>query len=263
VSVLLTLTHNNEHIQFHNDKLGTVGNTTYKPEIWSELNKVTWRVNEEKFKEKEKTYIYTGSTKLGHRKELHQVVMRLWYGDEDFEVAYQDKYIIEHHNNDAFDCRIENMSFASKDLNLAKAHTFDKNQPQLVMRVAVNFYKDFDSKQYQITIFFTDNYKLLMDGNSVYIERLYLVYSNNFRLVYTDANRVVDELLENSEILFRLLSPEKISYKEALFYVRNDGEEVSGLNWITDESGQMIVVVGNDSKGKMFIQSIPPKKDLY
>lgn len=263
MSVVLQMTHNNETIHFYSDQLGVIGHTTYRLDIWSELNKVTWRVNEEKFRKKEKTYIYTGSTQLGHRNDLHQVVMRLWYGDEDFNIAYQDKYIIEHHNNDAFDCRIENMSFASKDLNLAKAHTFDKTQPQLVMQVAVNFYKDFASKQYQTTVFFTDNYILMINGKPINIERLYLVYHNNFKLVYTDANRIVDELLENKKIDFRLLSPENVYYEEALFYMRNDGKEISGFNWIIDESGQTVLVLGNDSKGKMFIQSIPPKKDLY
>lgn len=44
----------------------------------------------------------------------------------------EKKYIVEYHNNRAFDCNIANLSFASSDLNLTKAHSFDKNQPKLL-----------------------------------------------------------------------------------------------------------------------------------
>ncbi|TKI93612.1 hypothetical protein FC702_33330 [Bacillus cereus] len=190
-------------------------------------------------------------------------MMKLWYGDNAIETAYAKKYIIEHHNNDAFDCKIQNLSFASNDLNLTKAHSFDKNQPKLIQKAAVNFYKDFKTQKYQITIICTDDFMVIQDGKIIQIERCYLTYEDNFRIVYTDANRIVDDFLEVGSVNFRLLSFKGFSYKEAEFFVPENGQVVEGIRFLMDEGGNPIMVAGEDVKGRFWFNSIPPDSKLY
>ena len=263
MSVLLTLTHDEKVINFINEEYEVRGITNFKKEFFDELIQVNWYVDEKKLFQNEKTYIYTGSSRFSGRKALHQVVMQSWYGKEEVEKAYEKDFIIEHHNNKAFDCTIENLSFASNDINLAKAHSFDKTRPQLLKRAAVQFFKDFTSKKYQITVFCTDDFSLIIDDQAIVIERLYLVYKDNFRLVFTDANRIVDEFLENKKIEMRLLTPIKYEYKKALFYKREDNQKISGLNFIKDADGKLVLIVGDDAKDKFWMDSIPPNTKLY
>lgn len=63
--------------------------------------------------------------------------MKLWYGEAEVDAAIK-KFNVEHHNNNAFDCLLENLSFTSDNLNLTKAHSNNKNQPQLISKAAVN-----------------------------------------------------------------------------------------------------------------------------
>ncbi|AJE53055.1 hypothetical protein [Paenibacillus polymyxa] len=211
--------------------------------------------------QKKRRLIYSGANKFGDFKKLHQIVMMLWYGVEEVQSAYQRRFIIEHHNNEAFDCHISNLSFASNDLNLTKAHSFDKNQPKLLQQAGVNFYKDFGTQQYQITIAFTKDYFLSIDGKLVLVDSIHLLYEDNFRIVYTDANRIVDELLENEQINFRLLSYKTYSFKEGNIYIPKNNERVEGNQFMTDENGNSVLVVGKDA-GFIF-NSTPPDKDLY
>lgn len=263
MSVKLELSHNGIEIKFFNKDYGIIGFADYTRLIWEEISKVNWYVDEKKFINGEKTYIYTGSSRFGEIYQLHQIVMKFWYGADALQIAYEKKYIVEHHNNNAFDCHVVNLSFASNDLNLTKAHSFDKNQPKLLKQAAVNFFKDFTTQQYQITIRFTGDFILLQNGKKVYVDKLCFLYENNFRVVYTDANRIVDELLEVGKIDFKLLSFIDYSYVEAKFFVPTEGEELKGIKIITDKDGNNYMIVAEEAKGKVFFNSTPPDKELY
>ncbi len=259
----LSLSHDDDKIYFKNEEHDFLGYTTFDTDFWNWISKVSWTVNTKKFLARKKTYIKTSNKKFLEHSTLHQSVMVHWYGLDEFLEAKEKDFIVEHHNNQAFDCTIENLSFAHNDLNLAKAHTFDKNQPKLIMKVGVNFFKDFSSRQYQITMIFTDDFYLVINGEYKLIEKLYLLYDDNFRIVYNDANRIVDELLESKMINFKLLSCKKILFKEAVFYTSKDGEKITGINFMQDDSGKTVMVIGEDAKGKIFFNSTPPNKDLY
>lgn len=261
MSVKLQISHDGEKIQFLNNDFGILGFTDFTNEIWEKLSMFNWYIDEQKFVKKEKTYIYTGSKIFGNLKKLHQIVMMLWYGNEAVQTAYQNKFIIEHHNNNEFDCYIRNLSFASNDLNLTKAHSFDKAQPKLLQLAAVNFNKDFETKQYQITIKFTRNYYLIIDEKAILVDSIYLLYEDNFRVVYTDANRIVDELLENGKINFKLLSYKHFSYKEAKIYIPKEDEKIEGIQIRTDEDGNNFLIVSDDTL--FFFNSTLPDQDLY
>ena len=257
----LQISHDDKTIHFADKELGVLGFTDYKPEIFQELNSLNWYVNENKVIKKEKNYIYTGSNKFGKFKKLHQIVMILWHGLEAVEKANEKNFIVEHHNNEAYDCYIRNLSFASNDINLSKAHSFDKNQPKLLQRAAVNFYKDFESKQYQITMKFTGQFFIILKGEATLLDSIYFLYEDNFRVVFTDANRIVDELLEEGKINFKLLSYKRFSLKKAIIYISQDDEILEGFKFVTDEKGNHYFIPGKDTK--FFFNSTLPDQDLF
>lgn len=257
----LQISHDDKTIQFFNEELGVLGFTDYTSEIWEELRTINWYVNKEKFIKKEKNYIYTGSNRFGGYKNLHQIVMILWYGIEALESSYEKQFIVEHHNNDAFDCHVRNLSFAHNDINLAKAHSFDKNQPKLLQQAAVNFYKDFETQHYQITIKFTGNFFLVLNEEAILLDSIYFLHEDNFRVVFTDANRIVDELLEKGKIDFRLLSHIRFSFRKAVFYIPEEEEKIEGAKFITDKNGNHFFVPDKDTV--FFFNSTLPNQDLY
>lgn len=259
----LSLSYDKDKIYFRNEEHGFLGYTTFETDFWNKISKISWTVSTKKFLNGEKTYIKTSNKEFVEHSTLHQSVMAHWYGLKEFLETKEKGFIVEHHNNQAFDCTLENLSFAHNDLNLAKAHTFDKNQPKLAMQVGVNFFKDFSSQQYQITLIFTDDYYLVINGEYKLMDRMYLLYDDNFRVVYNDANRIVDELLERKMIEFRLLSYKKLLFKEAVFYTSKNGEKITGINFIQDDFGKTVMVLGEDTKGKIIFNSTPPHKDLY
>lgn len=259
----LSLSHDEEKIYFENRKYSFLGYSTFDKDFWDWISRVSWTVSEKAIMEGKKTYIRTNNKEFSKHSSLHQSAMVHWYGLDKFLEARENKFIVEHHNNIAFDCTIKNLSFAPNNLNLAKAHTFDKTQPDLVKKVGVNFFKDFSSGQYQITLIFTDDYYLLIDEECIQIERLYLVYDDNFRVVYHDANRIVDELLENQRINLKLLSYKKMRFEEAILYKTTEGENITGVRLIQDDTGKTVIVVGDDAKDKFFFNSINPDENLY
>lgn len=259
----LSLSVDGQRIYFKNEEYSFVGYTTYEESFWNWISQVSWTVDTQKFLRKQKTYIKTSNKKFAEHSTLHQSVMVHWYGYKGFMETKAKDFIVEHHDNSAFNCTIENLSFAHKDLNLAKAHTYDKNQPKLTKQAGIRFYKDFLSQQYQITLIFNTEFFLVIDGQYTEIHKLYFLYNNNFRVVFTDANRIVDELLENKKFDFRLLSYKECWYKEPDFYIPKVGEELSGINIREDGNGQFFFVIAEDAKDKILFHAIAPNKDLY
>lgn len=62
-----------------------------------------------------------------------------WYGEKAVIEAHQEGYIVEHFDNVECNCMISNLAFVSNDLNLAKAHLYDKERVKYRNIVAVNF----------------------------------------------------------------------------------------------------------------------------
>lgn len=260
----LTLSIEDSRICFRNEEHGFYGYTTYEELFWNWIKQVPWTVDTQLYLKGKKTYIKTNSDKFAGHSALHQAVMVHWYGLEEFNEAKAKGFIVEHHNNEAFRCNIENLSFAHKDLNLAKAHTYDKTRHRLIGQAAVNFYKDFSTRQYQIAMVFNERYFIVIDDKPIEVHRLYFLYDDDFRIVFTDANRIVDELLINRRIDFRLLSFKDGRYVEPNLYIPKKGEKLTGINIIEDEeTGDVFMVVANDSKDHIRFHEIGPKKDLY
>lgn len=253
----LNISHDDKNIFFKSEDDSVFGQTDYKPEIWSEISKLNWYVSDKKLKNGDRAYIYTGSKKFDGYSDLHQIVMILWYGMENFKGAYKKGYIVEHHDNDPFNCLIRNLSFASKAANLAKAHTYDKERLTALPSFAINIFKDFNTQKYQVTVGLTKDFDfIMMDGTEKSLTALHLIYLNDFRLVFQDASNFVYNLLEYEKFDLRKLQCSEAYETESIFIYSTDGEEIPSY---VEIDGKPALVLNGETR----LVFLPPKEDLY
>jgi len=156
--------------------------TTYRQDYYNELTSATWT--------EDKGYLKNG--KLGL---LHRYIMKKWYGEEIVKEMTARGLIVDHMNNDGFDNRICNLEFLATRHNVAKGHTLDVESKEMRDRIAVNIFKDFTTNYYQISIGFNEIVSMIdmITGESQEIDRLYLLYDCDYRLVINDAEQILLE----------------------------------------------------------------------
>ncbi|MEK4297424.1 hypothetical protein [Paenibacillus sp. FSL R5-0914] len=252
----LNLTATTDRIYFRNEENGFMGYTTYDADLFKKLNSVTWNVNTDALKAKKKTYIFTYSKKL-RAKTLHQVVMIHWYGLDNFEKARAENFIVEHHDNNAFNCLIENLSFAPNNVNLAKAQTYDKERKIALPFVAMNIFKDFKTKKYQITLGFNQEFFIsFTDGTDKSLTSLSLLYEDDFRIVINDASNLLYNLTEYKKFVLDKLQSIDYSYTESIYIL----PEADGtLPAMVEIDGRWAIVLSEETR----LHSVAPDSKLY
>ena len=146
-----------------------------------EIQNVTWT----------KRGDYLHNKKLGY---LHRYIMAKWYGEDMLLSMTKDDYVVDHMDNDGFNCVIENLSFLSNAENKAKGLTFDKlNKDRL--HIALSIFKDFSTGLFQSTIKF--NYQPSLICSSInepaYIELAYLLYGSDYAAMLLDWQQILNE----------------------------------------------------------------------
>lgn len=254
----LELSFDENRIYLMSEDRSVYGYTDFTPDVFSEISSVNWYVSRKDLDAGEKTYIYTGSKKFGGYTKLHQVVMILWYGIDEFKEAYSKHFIVEHHDNNAFNCLIENLSFAPHGVNLAKAHTYDKERKDALPIVAINFFKDFTTRKYQITLGFNQRFTLEEDDGSIkHLTALRLLYNDDFRIVFQDISNLLYQLIEYDQFDLDKLHNIHYDYIEDIYVYPIEGEELPSLIEIGD--GRVAIVIDDRTR----LNSIAPNKELY
>ncbi len=253
----LILKHNRNRnlIEFQLQNGQLVGITNYREDIWKEFNTVNWYVNLNKYNNKEKAYVYTGSNKFAGKKELHVIVMIKWYGEQEVIEAHQNGYIVEHFDNAEANCLIENLAFVSNDLNLAKAHLYDKERLKYKYIVTVNFFKDFETKKYQATFGFNKEVIIQENDKQVNVSALRLVYPDDYRLVFQDLTSSMYQIISKGVLNLNLLSFEKKEV-DSSYVIVPPGKD---LPVIIEEDGKWLLVLSE----KVRLDRIAPKLELY
>ncbi|MDQ0415672.1 hypothetical protein [Mesobacillus stamsii] len=253
----LGVSHDESRIYFKQEQGSFFGYTDYTHELWKKISSVNWYVSQADIDKGNKTYIYTGSSKFDGYKKLHQVVMIHWYGIEKFTEAYENDFIVEHHDNDAFNCLIENLSFAPNSVNLAKAHTYDKERKEALPLVAINFFKDFTTQKYQITLGFNKDFKIRMkDGTEKGVTVIRLVYNDDFRIVFQDASNLLYNLTKYLKFDLSKLQHIDMEITESKYIFFSNGEEIpAGI----EVDGKFVMVLSDHTR----LVSVSPNKNLY
>lgn len=132
---------------------------------------------------------YLRSSKL--KCKLHTYVMRKWYGDEMYEKMASDGYVVDHMDNNGYNCSLNNLCFLKKNLNTAKGQDLDiklKKREEIALTIT----KDFKTSLFQIVVLF--NYPAVAKGEGIkrptVIEQAYLLYDSIYEKVLNDANKI-------------------------------------------------------------------------
>lgn len=164
-------------IQISRPEWNKLAFATYRKDYYEEITKYTWSEN--------KGHI---NSTLG---SLHKYIMSKWYPDIDIDEMYRSGWIIEHMDNDGFNCRVSNLEFLQKRYNTAKGQTLDIDRKRLKPKIALSMFKDFSTKCYQITIFFNAEVRNQADGRQINALKLLYASDKNYRTVIADAEEIL------------------------------------------------------------------------
>ncbi|MDB2153809.1 hypothetical protein [Clostridium butyricum] len=247
--------HEGERIYFNDESVSKLGYTNYNEDLWNNIKDLKFTVKYKTVKDdkKEAQYIYCPKLK----KTLHQIVIDFYYGEEVRKEMYKNKFIIEHHDNDGFNCCIENLSFLSGDRNKSKAFGFDKDRERMMDKVSINIFKDFITMRYQVTLFFNKAFAFKMNDKWYGIASMHLLYEDSYRVVLNDCMNILDLIEETGQANINKLNCLKFQFEE---YIKvNVTEEEKEAPIIIRDGIQYL----NLNCPNQRVVSIPPKKDLY
>lgn len=169
---------------------------TYREDYYEEITKYTWGENDGHIQ-----------SRLG---SLHKYIMSKWYPDIDIDEMYRNGWIIEHMDNNGFNCRVSNLEFLQKRYNTAKGQSLDFDRKRLMSKIALSMFKDFSTQCYQITIFFNGDTINKVNGKLVASLKLLYASDKNYRTVIADA----EEILRTFE-LYGEIDTSKLHYNDS------------------------------------------------
>lgn len=220
-----------DEVEIFRDEWDRVAFTTYREDYYEELTSATWTES--------KGYLVNG--KLG---ALHRYIMGKWYGEELLAEMTNRGWVVDHMNNDGFDCRISNLEFLSTHHNVAKGQTVDVEAQAMKMHLALSMFKDFSTDLYQIHVFCNDPIFLHnpTTGNKRPLARLLLLYDCDYRIVINDAR----DILLNYDLYkrFELKSLHCVDMKAEFFEMIVAKEDEVGSPFV-ERDGTLYVCIGN------------------
>ncbi len=228
----LEITHDTKkiYLRFSNPEFQKVGFTDYSDELWRIINTVKWHIKTGK-------YIYSGN------KSLHRVVMEYWHGKEYCEKNDEDGFVIDHIDNDGFNCLYENLAFLNARKNWHyKGNYYDKERVEKIPIATVNIFKKNTGDKFQITMGF--NKVPLIDSKGQQISKAFFVYdTKDYDLVLADAVALVESLVKGEIDINNLRCD--LSVVEPFYYAKVKGTRPK-TGSIMSVNGKTIVVHGND-----------------
>ncbi|MEC0243588.1 hypothetical protein P4H66_27595, partial [Paenibacillus dokdonensis] len=156
------------------DKLAFVD---YTPGMYDLIRNARFRTSENEEAKQKYKYPYSNE----YKKTLHQISFDYYFGEEYRKEAYSKDYIIEHLDNDGFNCSISNLFLLKKIKNTYKGWYFDKVVHDSKHIAALTIYHVLENKTFQITIAFNEEYRNAHNGKL--LERVRLLYSYSYETV--------------------------------------------------------------------------------
>lgn len=222
-----------EDIYISRDGWKKLAFTTYREDYFDEISNVTWTKNGE--------YLY--SSKL--KKYLHRYIMEKWFGSEILKYMNANDFVVDHMNNDGFDCRISNLEFLPSDENKAKGLTVDKQIPRIRNKVAIRIFKDFTTGLYQLTLGFNAEVGEYRDGYIYPVTAIKFLYNGDYRELVNDTRKVILDFN-----LHGTLNPSKLSFidKKIIYAVFLKPKEYEKSSSLITRDGQTYLVINDHTR---------------
>jgi len=126
-------------------------------------------------------------------------------------------------------------------------------------RMAVNFFKDFESGRYQITIRFNKPHYIVnhAQNKAIDVSAIFLLYNDDFYRTMSDATTLLHEIRAYGQIKLSNLWFEKMNYEETILVELESGKEDA---LFFEHEGKIAMRLGTE---RAIINSISPDKALY
>lgn len=201
------VTHDINKIMIYRPCFKTTAFTTYDEELFKKICSVTWSVLRSKTGKE-----YISSSKYG---SLHQLVIKNFYGEDVLVEAYENNLVIDHLDNNGYDCSYENLALIPRKQNCAKGLTYDIERREAINKFVIDISKDMDSKEFQISLAFNQPFYLTRNGEEIYIQNLYLRYGIDFKTAFIDAQSILNDLDSSDSVNFKNLRYSDMCYVKA------------------------------------------------
>lgn len=167
-------------ISIYNEGWERVAFATIRDDYKNELMSVTWSNNN--------GYLYSYALKT----YLHIYIMKKWYGTQTYENMKNSGFVVDHMDNNGYNCCIDNLAFLISDENKAKGMTVDKMSSNKT-HIALTLYNDFFTQLKQITISFNYPAKAIISTleKPAIVELVYLLYNTEYEIVINDARQIL------------------------------------------------------------------------
>ena len=193
-----TFSINGDRISISHPDWDFIATASIRDDYAEELQSVTWSKNGE--------YLY--NQKLGGY--LHIYIMKKWYGEETYEQMHADGYVVDHMDNNGYNCCIDNLFFLLENENKAKGFTVDQYSKEKT-HIALSLCRDFNTNLFQITIVF--NYpavaKISTLESPAVIKLAYLLYDRDYPEVINDARTILYDFKREGSF-----EPEKLHHSD-------------------------------------------------
>ena len=234
-----------ERITILRKKFNVLAFTSFSEEILETLNQTTWTPSDG----------YMRSQKFG---SLHKHVMVLKYGEDVIREAYDNDFVIDHINNNGFDCMYTNLEIIPRKLNAAKGLTYDEERENHIDFFALNFSKDEDTGEFQIGIGFNKPVDITMNGQTYPVGSIYLKYGQDYKTTFLEAHSILNELSNTKGIKLSNLRAERILFRPVDVVKLREGESLESGFIIRD--GQVYLLQGSTHTR---IVQVAHNKDLH
>lgn len=248
-----------DRIEFNikTDELDRLAYTEYKDGIWEKVKDINWTIRSNA--DGKPRYLYSSTLK----KFLHQVVIEYYFGEETLKKAYEQDMIVEHLDNDGFNCQISNLYLLQKIKNTFKGWYFDKITQEAIPIIALKVFHMIDNGTFQITIGFNAEAREINTGRI--INSAWFLYKCDYWTVIEDAQRMVENIIEkskfdfdNTEGIYRYKQYE-IEYAPEIRLTEEEIAHGVGPGNVIWRDGEPLIVAGDVNKFRII--SVAPKKD--
>ncbi|APH15988.1 hypothetical protein NPD5_3877 [Clostridium sporogenes] len=186
----------NEKIAINIKGLNKLAFVNYTEDLFEIIKNARFRVP--KTPEAIKKYKYPYSNE--YKKSLHQIVFDYYFGEDVRKKFYEAGYIIEHLDNDGFNCNISNLFILKEIKNTYKGWHFDKERSNALPIIALKIYHIIHNKTFQIAIAFNQTFSNNISKKKLNVVRL--LYDYNYEIVLQDAEQILESIISTGHINF-------------------------------------------------------------
>lgn len=231
----------------------------YTDELFEIIKNARFRVPDTPEKIDEYDYPYSNE----YKKKLHQIVFDYYFGEDFRKKVYDLGYIIEHLDNDGFNCDISNLFILKKIKNTYKGWHFDKQVKKALPTIALKIYHILSNRTFQITIAFNQSFVNINSKKGLSIIRL--LYDYNYEIVLQDAEQILESIIETDTVNFEewkelyRFKDIKIEYSPDIELTEE--EKKQGYGTLIERNGEYYLIVGCSEESIGLINSVPYEKD--